>query len=136
MPKEENLDKHRQGTQFKAGNTGGGRRKGVPNKVTSDTRKFFADFVEKNRARMQVLLDKVADGAFVTDKTTHPDGSVTEVLRTVIEPNPAKALELILDVAEFCLPKLQRVEWTGEDGEPLAPPVFHIGFKNGGPGGG
>lgn len=121
-------------TQFKSGNAG--RRKGVPNKATSETRKFFADFLEKNRADMQHDLEAVRTGHVVHDEATNKEGVTIKTARVVRQPDPARAIELLLSVAEFCLPKLQRVEWTGEDGEPLAPPVFNLGFKNGGPGGG
>ena len=55
----------------------------------------FKNLVEKNTPKMQKWLDEVA------------------------MEDPAKAMELVLKLAEYVLPKLQRQELTGSDGEEL-----------------
>ena len=75
--------------------TGGGSRAGVPNKVTADTRAFFAGFAERNFSKLDGLIDETA------------------------EKDPAKAADLILRAAEYHVPKLGRVEHLGEGGGPL-----------------
>ena len=76
-----------------ANNTGikyGGRQKGTPNKATARLREAFTDLLEDNMGRLQELLDKVA------------------------EKNPQKALELLLKLSEFALPKLRAIEVNSE----------------------
>ena len=75
--------------------TGGGSRKGIPNKATADVRNVFSAFVEANAEKAQALFDRVA----VRD--------------------PAKALDLLARLAEFVVPKLARTELSNPDGTPL-----------------
>jgi hypothetical protein len=72
--------------------TGGGSRKGVPNKTTSDVRAVYSEFVAKNADRAQELFDQVA------------------------EKDPAKALEFLGRLSEFVVPKLSRATIDGEIG--------------------
>lgn len=67
-----------------------GRPKGVQNKVTKETREAFKEFVEDNQEKFQGWIDRVA------------------------ETNPAKAIELVSNLAEYVLPKLSRTEIQGE----------------------
>ena len=53
-------------------------------------REAFTDLLEGNMGRLQELLDKVA------------------------EKNPQKALELLLKLSEFALPKLRAIEVNNE----------------------
>ena len=79
-----------------ANNTGikyGGRQKGTPNKATARLREAFTDLLEDNMGKVQELLDKVA------------------------EKNPQKALELLLKLSEFVLPKLRAIEVNNESEE-------------------
>jgi hypothetical protein len=75
-------------------NAGRGRVRGVPNKMTGTVREILTVFVEKNAAGAQALYDRVS------------------------KRNPAKALEIFARVAEFVLPRLQRIEVR-----PPAPPL-------------
>ena len=63
----------------------GGRRKGTPNRVTADVRQAFADLVHGNLDNVQLWLDRVA------------------------QDNPAKALELVLQLSRYVLPELKAV---------------------------
>ena len=79
-----------------ANNTGikfGGRQKGTPNKATARLREAFTELLQDNMGRLQELLDKVA------------------------EKNPQKALELLLKLSEFALPKLRAIEVNNESEE-------------------
>jgi hypothetical protein len=72
-----------------ANNTGikyGGKQKGTSNKATARLREAFTELLEK----VQELFDKVA------------------------EKNPQKALELLLKLSEFALPKLRPIEVNNE----------------------
>ena len=76
-----------------ANNTGikyGGRQKGTANKATTRLREAYSDLLENNISRVQELFDKVA------------------------EKNPEKALELLLKLSEFALPKLRAIEVNNE----------------------
>ena len=73
-----------------ANNTGikfGGRQKGTANKATVRLREAFTELLE---GKVQELFDKVA------------------------EKNPQKALELLLKLSEFALPKLRAIEVNSE----------------------
>ncbi|HTT02273.1 MAG TPA: hypothetical protein VMG11_09330 [Steroidobacteraceae bacterium] len=72
--------------------TGGGSRKGIPNKATSKTRDLITAFVDSNAEKVQELWDKVAQN------------------------EPARALELYAKITEFALPKLSRSTIDGELG--------------------
>lgn len=76
--------------------TGGGSRKGVPNKATHNAREAIARLVNDNAARMQEWLDKIASS----------DG-------------PKAAWDCMVDVIEYHIPKLARTELTGQNGGPL-----------------
>ena len=79
-------------------NTGikyGGRQKGTPNKATKALREAYSDLLENNISRVQELFDKVAD------------------------KNPQKALELLLKLSEFALPKLRAIEVNNESEEAM-----------------
>ena len=68
----------------------GGRAKGTLNKATARLRESFTELLEANMGRVQELFDKVA------------------------EKNPQKALELLLKLSEFALPKLRAIEVNNE----------------------
>lgn len=71
---------------FKVGNKLAGSRKGKPNKATKEIREAFKLLVEDNLPNMKVWLSDVA------------------------EEDPEKALNIILKMSEFIVPKLQRQE--------------------------
>jgi len=70
--------------------TGGGSRKGIPNRITADVRAAIAVFAEANVGRLQEWLDAVA------------------------AKDPAKAADLFVRVLEYHVPKLARTECTTE----------------------
>lgn len=81
---------------FKKGNKiATGRPKGLPNQVTMDVRTRYKEFVEGN-------LDKVDSW-----------------MQRVAESDPDKALEFMIKFSEYFIPKMQRVEMTGKDGDNL-----------------
>ena len=90
--------------------TGGGSRKGIPNKATADARMAIGEFVDGNAHRLQAWLDQIAEG--VQDPQTH---------EYLVAPNPEKAFTLFQSVIEYHVPKLARTDTTlsGPDGGPV-----------------
>ncbi len=72
-----------------------GRPKGSQNKVTREAKEDLAEFVNGNAHRLLGWLDAIA------------------------AENPAAAFDRYMSVVEFAIPKLQRQEITGKDGERL-----------------
>ena len=85
----------------------GGRQAGTPNKATTEARQAIATFVNGNAHRLTEWLDKVADGV------RNEEGDF------VVPPNPAKAFDMFQSVVEYHVPKLARMEHTGNDNSPL-----------------
>lgn len=72
----------------------GGRQKGVSNKVSAEFRETVRQLLEDNADNVRRWLAEVAEG----------DGSENT------KPDPGKALDLLVKLAEFAAPKLSRVE--------------------------
>jgi hypothetical protein len=75
--------------------TGGGSRKGVPNKINAEFRETVRRLLEDNSENVGKWLTQVAG------------------------EDPAKALDLLAKLAEFAAPKLSRTEMTGPGGGPV-----------------
>tara|TARA_R100001460_G_scaffold14769_1_gene32954 strand:+ start:3087 stop:3374 length:288 start_codon:yes stop_codon:yes gene_type:complete len=71
---------------FEKGNQLAGSRKGIPNKTTAEIRNAFQLLVEDNLDNMKVWLSDVA------------------------AEDPERALEIILKMSEYIVPKLSRTE--------------------------
>ena len=95
-------------------NKGAGRPAGSPNKATADARQAIASFVDGNAHRLTEWLDQVANGV----KVIEMEGDA-QVEKYVVPPNPAKAFDMFQSVVEYHVPKLARMEVTGNDEKPL-----------------
>lgn len=73
--------------------TGGGSRRGIPNKTTAVAREAIARFVDGNTERLQGWLDEIA-----ADE----------------RHGPLAAFRCLMDVMEYHVPKLARMEHAGE----------------------
>jgi hypothetical protein len=76
--------------------TGGGSRKGSPNKATQAAREAIAAFVDGNADRLQGWLDQIAE-----------------------EKGPQAAFDCFSTLLEYHVPKLARQEITGQDNGPV-----------------
>lgn len=103
--------------------TGGGSRKGIPNKATADARAAIALFVDNNAHRLQGWLDAIANGV---EGPPERDEQGNEIKTYLVDPDPQKAFELFQSVIEYHVPKLARTEHT--DGEGKALPVVQVTF--------
>lgn len=91
----------------------GGRAKGTPNKVTSVAREAWSLAWETTAPKVADWLEEVAKG-----KPEDDNGPGRP-------PDPAKAAELAIRMAEYHVPKLAQQQLTGAEGEPVAVTV-HI----------
>lgn len=80
---------------------GPGRPKGVENKITREFRDTVRRVLEDNSENVGVWLAKIAEG----------EGDS--------KADPAKALDLLVKLAEFAAPKLARTEHVGDGGGPV-----------------
>ena len=82
---------------FKPGESGNpnGRPKGAPNKTTKEIRQAYQNLVEMNLDNMTMWLQEVA------------------------MVDPEKAMDLMLKLSEYIIPKLARQEVVGQDGSDL-----------------
>lgn len=91
---------------FKKGENGGsnGRPKGVQNKTTQEIKEAYKKLLHTNLSNMSTWLGEVA------------------------ADDPEKALNLMLRLSEYIIPKLARQEVTGLDGADL---FQHVKFEFG-----
>ena len=68
----------------------GGKQKGTPNKTTKEIREAFQLLIENN-------LD-----------------NMTQWVKSIANEDPAKAMNLLIQLAEYNIPKLARIETKGE----------------------
>jgi hypothetical protein len=76
--------------------TGGGSRKGIPNKSTAQAREAIALFVDGNADRLQGWLDQIAE-----------------------DKGPQAAFDCFTSLLEYHVPKLARHELTGQNGDKI-----------------
>lgn len=72
-----------------------GRPKGVPNKTTTQIREAYQMLLSKNIDNLDAWINQVA------------------------EKDPKGAVDLILKLSDFCVPRLARQEIVGKEGEDL-----------------
>lgn len=85
---------------------GSGRKKGTANKVTRDVREAIANVLQLNADNFGKWLAQVADGRkgyYVDTK-----GKRKEIY--IVKPDPGKACDIAMNMAEYHIPKLQRTE--------------------------
>ena len=93
---------------------GAGRPKGVPNKVTSRAREAFLLTFRKLEGDLETWIRRTAEG-----QDTQALNKQGDVVTLKTSPDPGKAADLLIRMAEYHFPKLGRLEHTGEDGAPL-----------------
>lgn len=98
MDEKQTIQKRRVGD----GTPGPGRKKGIPNKATTEFRQTVRKLLDDNEGNFQRWLTLVAEG----------DGAD-------VKPNPGKALDIITGLAEYAAPKLARTEHVGDGGGPI-----------------
>jgi hypothetical protein len=84
-----------------------GRKKGTPNKVTAEKREMLAAILEKRLPDLDAMIEDTWRGIEI--EKTMANG---ETVVGRFNASASEAAKLVLAAAEFCLPKLQRVEKT------------------------
>lgn len=97
---------------------GMGRKKGVPNKATSQVRDAIASLLQTNVENFGIWLGQVAQGIKQPPKDASPAEDEADA-KWLVKPDPGKALDIAMGMAEYHIPKLARMEHTGEDGGPI-----------------
>ena len=90
----------------------GGRQAGTPNRVTREFRETVNSLLSKNTENIRIWLESVAEGDPATGRT----------------PDPARALELLIKLAEFAAPKLARLECADANGTAAGPTSIRVEF--------
>jgi hypothetical protein len=86
---------------------GSGRPKGTPNKATTEAREAVKAILDSNLPYIQSWIQQTADGIF--DDATG---------KYIVQPNPAKACEIVQNLVEYSVPKLARTEVVGDEKAP------------------
>ena len=81
----------------------GGRKPGVPNKATQEAREAVKAILDSNLPFIQSWIQATADGIF-DDQSG----------KWIVQPNPAKACEIVQNLVEYSVPKLARTEVVGD----------------------
>jgi hypothetical protein len=93
----------------------GGRKVGSVNKTTRDVREAIAKVLGDNADNFGKWLTEVAEGR--RGKIKNGYGKVVD--SWLIKPDPARAVEIAMNMAEYHIPKLARTELTGGGGGPI-----------------
>jgi hypothetical protein len=91
----------------------GGRKAGVPNKVTTEAREAVKALLDANLPYLQTWLQTTADGVF-DDQSG----------KWIVPPNPGKACDIVQNMVEYAVPKLARTEVVGDEKAPQRMVVF------------
>ena len=84
-----------------------GRKPGVPNKATQEAREAVKAILDSNLPFIQSWIQSTAEGIF--DDLTG---------KWIVQPNPAKACDIVQNLVEYSVPKLARTEVVGDEKAP------------------
>ena len=85
----------------------GGRKAGVPNKATQEAREAIKQLLDANLPYLQSWLTSTAEGIYDD-----------QAGKWIVQPNPAKACEIVNNMVEYAVPKLARTELVGDEKAP------------------
>ena len=85
----------------------GGRKLGVPNKATQEAREAVKAILDSNLPFIQSWIQSTADGIYDD-----------QAGKWIVQPNPAKACEIVQNLVEYSVPKLARTEVVGDEKAP------------------
>jgi hypothetical protein len=85
----------------------GGRKPGVPNKATTEAREAIKALLDANLPFIQSWIVATAEGIYDD-----------QAGKFIVQPNPAKACEIVQNLVEYSVPKLARTEVVGDEKAP------------------
>jgi hypothetical protein len=85
------------------------------NKTTRDVREAIAKVLSDNSDNFGIWLTQVADGK--RGRVRNGYGKTIDMW--LVKPDPARAVEIAMNMAEYHIPKLARTELTGPGGGPI-----------------
>lgn len=98
--------------------SGGGSRKGRPNRATASVREAIKQVLETNTENFSKWLAAVAEGEkeyrFDDDGQPIMDANGEQLFDWLRRPEPGTALKLAMDMNEYHMPKLARTTVDGE----------------------
>ena len=80
-----------------------GRKAGIPNKATTEAREAVKAILDSNLPFIQSWIQSTAEGIFDD-----------QAGKWIVQPNPAKACEIVQNLVEYSVPKLARTEVVGD----------------------
>ena len=86
-----------------------GRKAGIPNKATTEAREAVKAILDSNLPFIQSWIQSTAEGIY--DDLAG---------KWIVQPNPAKACEIVQNLVEYSVPKLARTEVVGDAKAPVA----------------
>jgi hypothetical protein len=86
----------------------GGRKPGVPNKATQEAREAVKAILDSNLPFIQSWIQSTAEGIYDD-----------QAGKWIVQPNPAKACEIVQNLVEYSVPKLARTEVVGDEQKPV-----------------
>lgn len=93
----------------------GGRQKGAVNKTTRDVREAIVRVLSDNTENFGKWLTMVAEGK----KGTYVDRRGKSKSVWLMKPDPGRAVDIAMNMAEYHIPKLARTEMVGDGGGPI-----------------
>jgi len=84
-----------------------GRKAGIPNKATTEAREAIKALLDSNLPYIQSWIQSTAEGIY--DDLAG---------KWIVQPNPAKACEIVQNLVEYSVPKLARTEVVGDEKAP------------------
>ena len=84
-----------------------GRPKGTPNKATQEAREAIKALLDANLPFIQSWIVATAEGIYDD-----------QAGKFIVQPNPAKACEIVQNLVEYSVPKLARTEVVGDEKAP------------------
>ena len=84
-----------------------GRKPGVPNKATTEAREAIKALLDANLPFIQSWIVATAEGIYDD-----------QAGKFIVQPNPAKACEIVQNLVEYSVPKLARTEVVGDEKAP------------------
>lgn len=97
----------------------GGRVKGTPNKVTTAARELLTRAADALSGELEGWIRQTAAGVPMRDKRGKQLRDIDGHPLWVQKPSPHLAATLVVQAAEYAVPKLSRAVVVGDPGQPL-----------------